>query len=158
MIIDGVVATFQREYKDGLVFNLGGCIGADQWVGRACMELGVEFNLYLPMLPELQSRYWTQTGKDELTAQLNATSSVDIVDSSGLYNIASYHERDKKMVDNADILVAFWVGKRKGGTFFTMKYALKNSKFVFNALDSLRPVFKEDLKKGWTPKIEVVNE
>jgi len=55
------------------------------------------------------------------------------------------------MVDCADFVVAFWVGKRRGGTFNTMKYALKQSKFVFNGLNELRPVFSESLKLGWTP-------
>ena len=58
---------------------------------------------------------------------------------------------EKYHLDDADFVVAFWVGKRRGGTFNTMRYALKKSKFVFNALNELRPVFKDDRAKGWSP-------
>lgn len=151
LIVDGTVATFQREYKDDLIFNLGGAIGADQWVGDACIEQGVKFYLYLPMLPRIQGKYWSSKQQLNLKKQMEVASGVNIYDPSGDYNVASYHMRDRKMVDDADIVVAFWVGKKKGGTYGTMKYALSQSKFVFNALNCLRPVFKDDLEKGWTP-------
>lgn len=169
LIADGVVATFQRQYGSGqhtgagddceikappLAFNVGGCIGADQWVGRACIGAGVPYYLFMPMTLEVQSRYWSQNQTDELRSQVETSEGVDIVDPSGNYSVQNYFIRDRRMVDNADIVVAFWVGKKKGGTYQTMKYALKQSKFVFNALDGLRPVFSEDLQKGWTPPVQ----
>jgi hypothetical protein len=83
---------------------------------------------------------------------------IDIMDLSGEYRPQQYQERNKKMVDDASFVVAFWVGKRRGGTFNAMKYALKQSKFVLNAMDGLRYVFAEDLKKGWTPPIQAEGE
>lgn len=151
LIVGGTIATFQREYGDDLIFNLGGAVGADQWVGDACIEQGVKFHLYLPMLPEVQSKYWSSVQQSNLEKQMAAAAGVTIYDPSGKYDVATYHMRDRKMVDNADIVVAFWVGKKKGGTYNTMKYALGQSKFVLNALNSLRPVFSDDLKTGWTP-------
>jgi hypothetical protein len=67
------------------------------------------------------------------------------------YRVSLYQERNKKMVDDANFTIAFWVGKKRGGTMNAMKYSLKESKFVLNAMDNLRPLFKEDLEKGWTP-------
>ena len=55
------------------------------------------------------------------------------------------------MVDSSHFLVAFWVGKRRGGTYNTIKYALEKSKFVYNALNDRKPINIADLKKGWTP-------
>lgn len=151
MIIDGVVATFDREHGEDLSFNLGGAIGADQWVGQACIENAVKFHLYLPFLPEVQSKYWGAEQKQQLSRQIEKASSVTIVDPSGNYEVWRYEERNRIMIDDADILVAFWVGKKRGGTYNAIKYALSKSKPVLHALDNLRWLFKEDLSKGWTP-------
>jgi len=147
-----MVCVFKREFGDDLLFNLGGAIGADQWVGAACMEHNVKFHLYLPFAPEVQSKYWSDEQREELSRQMQRALGLNIIDPSGDYNVVRYQERNIKMVDEANIVVAFWVGKRRGGTFNAMKYSLSKSKFVFNALNRLRPVFKEDLKRGWTPK------
>ena len=146
-----VACVLKREYGDELLFNLGGALGADQWMGAAAIEHNIKFGLFLPFLPQVQARFWTDEQRMELDRQLRAAARITIVDSSGEYDVAKYHERDRLMVDDAGFVVAFWVGRRRGGTFETMKYALSKSKFVFNALDGLRPVFKQDLETGWIP-------
>lgn len=151
LVAEGVVATFKRQYKDDLVFNVGGAIGADQIMGRACMEQQVPFHLYLPMTIEVQGRYWSQAQRQELHSQYEAAAGVHIIDPSGDYSVKNYFLRNRKMVDEADIVVAFWVGKRAGGTFDAIKYGLKSSKFVLNALNELKPIFNDDVKSGWTP-------
>lgn len=152
-IADDVVWRLKKEYKDDLCFNLGGALGADLWVGTACMANKVNFRLYLPFHPKVQTTHWTDEQKAELDRQLMCASGIDIMEPNPdiEYNVTRYFERNQKMVDDASFVIAFWVGKRRGGTFHAMNYALKNSKFVFNALDGLRPIFKEELKNGWTP-------
>jgi uncharacterized phage-like protein YoqJ len=150
-IANDIVCIFQREFGDELLFNLGGAIGTDQWVGRACVEHGVKYHMFLPFRPEVQARYWSDDQRKELDEQLKYASGIHISDLSGHYAPHLFQERNEKMVDGANFLVAFWVGKRKGGTYNAMKYALSQSKFVFNALNELRPVFNENLKNGWTP-------
>ena len=152
-IVDNIVAAFKREHKDDLMFNLGGAIGVDQWVGAACIEHKVPFYLYLPFHPDVHSKHWKQEYKDELARQMGHAVGIDMVEPNPEepYKVWNYNLRNERMVDNAHFVVAFWVGKRRGGTYNAMKYGLKSSKFVFNALDELRPLFKEDLKKGWTP-------
>lgn len=146
-----IACGFKREYGDDLMFNLGGAIGADQWMGAAAIENNVKYSLFLPFLPQVQACYWNENQKTELDRQMRSAFRIVVVDPSGQYNVIKYHERDRMMVDEADFIVAFWVGRRRGGTFETMKYALSKSKFVLNALDGLRPVFKRDLEIGWTP-------
>jgi len=152
-IADDTVWRLKKEYKEDLCFNLGGALGADQWVGTACIKNGVKFRLYLPFHPTVQSSHWTNEQKAELDQQLQKAAGIDIMEPDpGIeYNVARYFERNQKMVDEASFVIAFWVGKKRGGTFHAMQYALKSSKFVFNALDKLRPVFMEDIENGWTP-------
>lgn len=150
-VASDIACALKREYGDELFFNLGGAIGADQWMGAAAIENNIKFGLFLPFLPQIQAKFWTHEQRAELDRQLKAASKIMVVDPSGEYNVAKYHERDCLMVDEAHFVVAFWVGRRRGGTFETMKYALSKSKFVFNALDGLRPMFKQNLETGWTP-------
>ena len=35
------------------------------------------------------------------------------------------------MVDNSDLVLAFWNGKESGGTYYTLSYAKKKDKHVF---------------------------
>ncbi len=146
-----IACVLKREYGEELFFNLGGAIGADQWMGAAAIEHGIRFGLFLPFPPQVQARFWTEEQRSELDRQLRTAARIVIADPSGQYDPARYHERDRLMVDESDFVVAFWVGRRRGGTYETMRYALSKSKFVLNALDRLRPVFKQDLETGWTP-------
>lgn len=152
-IADDTVWRLKKEYKEDLCFNLGGALGADLWVGSACIENNVKFRLYLPFHPSVQTAHWTTEQRAELDRQLQVATGIDIMEPNPdiEYNVARYFERNQKMVDEASFVIAFWVGKRRGGTYHAMKCALKSSKFVFNALDDLRPIFTEDLEAGWTP-------
>lgn len=148
-----MVAVFKREHKEELMFNLGGAIGVDQWVGAACIEQNVPYVLYLPFHPDVQSKFWTPEQKNELNRQIKYAAGIDMIEPNidAPYAVYNYQKRNEKMIDEAHFVVAFWVGKRRGGTFNAIKYGLKKSKFVLNALDDLRPLFNEDVKKGWTP-------
>jgi uncharacterized phage-like protein YoqJ len=150
-IASDIVAIFHREHGDDLCFNLGGALGTDLWVGQACLEQNVKFRLYLPSLPQVQSKYWKDEQRKMLDDQMKRAVGIDIVNPSGYYDKKDYQVRNINMVDSANFVVAFWVGKRAGGTYNCMKYTLSKSKFVFNALNELKPVFKLDLENGWTP-------
>ena len=156
MLAENMVVAYKREY-DELNFYLGGAIGADQWVGEACIEHNVSYELVLPFSDEIQAKYWNDEQKAELQRQYQHAKGICIIDPSGNYSVGTYMQRNKKMVDLADFVVAFWVGKRRGGTFNAIQYALRQNKTVLNALNELRPIFKEDLKKGWTPPTMVNN-
>lgn len=49
-----------------------------------------------------------------------------------------YDDRNKWMVDNGDEGVAFWNGKRSGGTYNCLKYADRMGKLVINVYPSWR--------------------
>lgn len=50
---------------------------------------------------------------------------VDVNDAKGFPGNWAYQKRNEYMVNNADMLLAVWDGKPKGGTFNCLKYALK---------------------------------
>lgn len=149
--ISGVISGLYRQYNKGLMFNIGGALGADQWATQACIEQNIPFCLYLPFPFEKHTYYWEKDQKDELNYFLRRASQVHIISPEGSYNPQNYQVRNEAMVDNSMFLVAFWLGKRRGGTYNCMKYALEKSKFVANGFDDLRLLFSQDLEKGWTP-------
>jgi len=150
-IVDDIACVLKREYEDELQLNLGGAIGTDQWMGSSAIEHGIRYKLYLPFHPATQARYWSPAQREELDRQMRNASGIFIADPSGKYDVSRYLERDRMMVDDSDFVVGFWVGRRRGGTFETMKYALKQSKLVHNGMDRLRLLFRHDLEQGWTP-------
>jgi len=156
--ISDVLGGLKRQYGKDLSFNIGGAIGVDQWAGTACVEQDINFKLYLPFIPKVQSKYWKKEDVEALNLLIENANSLTIVDPSGNYNVYRYEERNRLMVDNSTFVVAFWLGKKKGGTFNCIKYALNKSKFVAHGFDNLRLLFNEDLKSGWTPNLEELND
>jgi len=148
-----MVYVLKREFDNELFFNLGGAVGADQWVGNACIENKVPYKLYLPYHPSIQAKYWTKEQRKVLDDQLKNASAIEILepDINSKYSPHIYMERNKRMVDDGNLVMAFWTGRRKGGTYHAISYALKQSKLVLNVLDKNRLILKNDLENGWTP-------
>lgn len=149
-ITESIVVAHKREHQD-LTFLLGGTIGIDQWVGEACIKHEVKFKLFLPFQPVIQAKYWTDEQKAELDRQCKHAKGLYVIDPVGPYNVWTNMERNKKMVDESDLVIAFWVGKRRGGTYNAIQYALRKEKTVLNALNELKLISKQELKTGWTP-------
>ncbi len=50
------------------------------------------------------------------------------------YSKEGYFNRDKYMVDHADVVLCVWDGKPFGGTYLTREYAIKSGKQVIDYL------------------------
>lgn len=124
---------YAQKYNE-VVFNLGGCIGADSWVAECCMLHKISFNLFLPFPSEVQGKYWSDQERVFLDKQISNARSVDIVQST--FSKAAYHIRDRNIVDNSDMVICF-LEDLKSGTYATAKYALKQNKIVFNGLTDM---------------------
>ena len=135
---DDAVVIMKRHYGDTLCFNLGGCIGADQWVGESCIANSVKYNLFLPFPAEIQAEHWYDKQRDELLKQVSLCQSLNIA--GPVYKIENYLIRDRLIVDSSDFIVCFWEGAKFGGTYETIKYAVTNSKIVLNAMNDLSMV------------------
>lgn len=125
------------------IFNLGGCIGADQWVGTKCIDLDIRYNLFLPFPPEIQSKHWYEAQKKELKRQVEKCNGLIIAGPK--YKPANFFIRNRQIVDNSDIVICFWEGNKRGGTYDCVKYAVKKSKITLNALDNLSMIDKSNL-------------
>jgi len=133
--------------------GFGSEYGADLWAGQACIEHNVKYRLYLPFHPSIYACYWKEEQEQELNRQIKLASGIQLEDPdpNALFCKENYQKRNMKMVDNSAFVISFWVGKKRGGTYNTMVYTLRQSKFVLNGMNGLKPIFNEDLENGWTP-------
>ncbi len=72
---------------------------------------------------------WAQRGS-YLIDEINKVKIINMEYKQGIF-----YERNRFMVDNSDVLVCFFDGK-KGGTKYTLDYAKKNNLEIINILDS----------------------
>lgn len=63
-------------------------------------------------------------------AYYDLTASDSIISMAPNYSPGCFHRRNRYMVDHADVLLAVYDGNDKGGTSYTIKYALKQGKTI----------------------------
>lgn len=98
-----------------------GCAkGFDSLVGWVCVENNIPFDMYLPYVGSYYER------------ALRTYAREFIVVVGGEYANYKYWLRDKKMVDDAQAVLAWYDGRLEGGTFITQRYAKKMNKPVHN--------------------------
>lgn len=100
----------------------GMAAGWDTIFARACLHYNIKLYCYIPYINQKPTSPYYQ----------------EILD-SGIVKICSYHyhnrcflDRDDIMVENSNIIVACWDGRKKGGTFYTVNKAIENKKLVVN--------------------------
>jgi predicted Rossmann-fold nucleotide-binding protein len=133
-----LVVDYCARIFHGLEFNLGGCVGADMWVAQACVEQNIPFNLMLPFPADIQGKYWSKEEMDFLSAHILRAKTTSVVGRT--YNVKNYHIRDRQIVDKSHLIICFWEGRRSGGTYNTIRYALGAGTKVLNAMNELQEV------------------
>lgn len=137
--------SYQYSQQEALMFNVGGEVGAEQWVANACIEAGIDYHMFLPYPPELLSEYWWEEQQNALYHQMDHAAGITILSQSrsqGAYDLKKYD-----LVDNSDFLIAFWEGRLIGRTYNTIRHAVEQSKIVLNGLSGLSLISKEQLQR-----------
>jgi len=95
--------------KNSVIIS-GGCRGVDTWAVEKAKELGYDYKEHIPILKGCSYRW-------EFTQ--------------------AYYERNKLIVDDSDVIYAFVMDDRKGGTENTIKHAIQsNKKVIIGGLES----------------------
>lgn len=98
----------------------GMALGCDQWWAEIGVDEGALLLAYVPF-PGFDSK-WPSTSRAHLLALLASASEQIVVDPDPAYSAAKLQKRNERMVDDCDILVAYWTGAA-GGTANCIKYA-----------------------------------
>ena len=112
----------------------GMALGVDTWYAEACLRAGVPFHAYVPFTGQEQrwraddkTRYWQLLEKAEV---VQVICDPPVTDQDA---IQAMFARNEAMVDDAEVLIAVWNGKRSGGTFGCYNYALKKDRPIVHA-------------------------
>lgn len=109
-------------------------IGVPQWACEAALELGIPYGLYLPIPAEQWATYWYSEQKETLLRQCQHASSVYVANCNPeIQTNKKYFSSMERLVDDADALVFFWLGKKQGHTYNAVKYGDKKNKIMHNA-------------------------
>ena len=126
------VSQIARKYPQATIIT-GGALGTDMLVATLAIKAGLRSKVYLPFEFDTHTARWNYASKANLRWVLDR-SEVRVVGGSE-YSTKLYFRRNERMVDNADLVIAFWDGREEGGTFGCMKYAEHCGKRVFDAFD-----------------------
>ena len=122
-----------KLYTEGYrVFNTGGALGFDTMAAQAVLKLkenfpDVKLHLYLPH--KQQAEKWAP--QDRAVYEYIKSISDKVVYSSEGYTPMCMNSRNRALVDNADLCIAYCTDTT-GGTVYTVNYALDNGVDVIN--------------------------
>lgn len=129
-------------------FITGGALGVDQAVAAMAREMrqtgphggvAIEYSVELPFPLSVMTHRWSEEQRDHLTQLLNAADYAP-APLAEAFEWSAYQRRNEQMIDAAEIVIAFWNGKKKGGTYNAIRYACRatQQKPVYNALNEFR--------------------
>lgn len=107
----------------------GGALGIDQMWMQVGLYLGLEVIAVIPF-KGFEER-WPSSSRQEFENLLAQCKEVRYIDNK--FSMAAYQKRNEWMVDNSDLLIAYWNGSN-GGTANCVQYARKQNRniLIFN--------------------------
>jgi uncharacterized phage-like protein YoqJ len=124
------ICRIAQKYPQATIIT-GGALGTDMLVATLAIKAGLNSKVYLPFEFETHTARWNYASKANLRWILER-SFVRVV-GSNQYSTQLYFRRNERMVDDADLVIAFWDGREDGGTVGCIKYAQHKHKRVFDA-------------------------
>jgi uncharacterized phage-like protein YoqJ len=130
----------ERWPDEPLIFHTGAAIGVDLWVANAVIAMGAGNVLHPPLMePAIYAqRGWTIADSDLLKRVRGHSDSICVICPQPVAPM--YQRRNEHMVDSSRLLVAYWSGKPRGGTYNCIQYARRMDVPVLNALDGFRRI------------------
>lgn len=111
------------------VVYTGMALGFDRYIAEVCYENGIPFVACIPF--EGQEAMWHEADKQRYRTLLDAAQKVMYVCVGGYANW-KYLKRNEYIVDNTDMMLAYWDSKPSGGTYHCISYAKTRGKKVIN--------------------------
>ena len=110
-------------------FISGGALGVDQDFAEAVLcakqvHTGIELEIAVPC--RTQAARWSEAEQRRYLSILEHADRVEIL--SEQYTRYCMLKRNEYMVDKSDLVLAYWNGEERGGTWYTMNYAKRKKK------------------------------
>lgn len=114
----------------------GMALGFDMSVALVCRDLSIPY--IAAVAYEGQEKGWGQFHQETYAGLLADADEVVYVCEEGHANW-KYLERNRWIIDNSTFLMAYWSGQEHGGTYYTVKEAVKAKKIVKNVYHLVNP-------------------
>lgn len=124
---------------DATLVIQGMCDGVDLIAAKIAYDHHIPYYAVRPWDGHRAPAGWTDW---YLNARVYAERVITLDKSASYPGPWVYHNRNKWMVDNSDLLIAVWNGDKVGGTYQTVKYAQSKQKRIWR-IDPLR------MESGW---------
>lgn len=111
-----------KEYKENeekVSLITGMARGVDQIAAVAAIDMEIGVRCYYPFPHKFSNL------EDHVLIQAEVTRF-----EQDKYSSDVYFKRDRRIVDDCDVLLVVWDGVKKGGTYYTYQYALEKGKKV----------------------------
>lgn len=126
--------SISKAYEHGIRnFISGFAIGFDMLAAEVVVSMKVDFpdiTLTAAIPFNGQSMRYSPTDKLRYERLMNQADEVIVLSES--YYTRCYLERDEFMVDHSNLLIAYYDGREKGGTYYTVKKATNQGIRVVN--------------------------
>jgi len=100
----------KAKYPDATIIT-GGALGIDQTFAQCAIGKGLEHWLYLPFPHDIMTARWGEKSKRRLETIMENSTKIDIIGDE--YDIEHYQKRNMRMINDADIIIGFWDGRKK---------------------------------------------
>ena len=133
LIKERLFSVIENLVSEGFTrFIAGGALGFDTLAANAVLkirETHPHISLAIAIPHRNQAGSWSDEEKDEYKKILEAADEQILLSEN--YFRGCFHVRNRYMVDNSTVCVAYLL-EEKGGTFSTVKYALKKGLKIIN--------------------------
>jgi uncharacterized phage-like protein YoqJ len=117
------LTNLKGTYGDALHVISGMAQGVDQIAANTAIALGIPFTAAVPWVGFASN--WPPEHRAVYLDTLDHAANVVVTCDTQEYRPWVYQKRDEWMVDNSDFLAAVWDEVKQGGTWNTVKYAIK---------------------------------
>ena len=117
----------KKAIDDGYITFISGMAkGFDTWASEDVLKLGAFLECAIPF-PE-QAQDWDLPDQQRRSLIISRSNKETIVSEAN--KKGAYYKRNRYMVDNADVIICGYSGRKSGGTAYTVDYALQQDKIV----------------------------
>lgn len=143
--VNDVIDLLAYQYgTSDTVFNVMGDAGVGLWAAKKCMDEGYRYHLFLPARLENIGDYLLLEQKSALELVYNNASSITIGYPKDVMPSALLKTYEL-LATESSFVACFWIGKKQGYTFETIKYALGSNILAIDALNGLGLMTNENI-------------
>ena len=129
----------EKLYFSGIrCFLSGGAIGFDTLAAKAVLKLRqchTDVSLFLVFPCLNQEKFFNETQKKEYHRILSLANGVR--QTQNTYYPGCMQARNRYLINNSDLCVAYYTGVSSGGTAYTVRYAERRNKAVINLANQI---------------------